>query len=55
MGFLNDSVRLIKIAKKPSLKEIWLISKVTIVGMSILGLIGFIIYVVGRLIFESIR
>ena len=48
MGFVADSVRLLKMAKKPSRQEIWIVIKVTFVGMTLLGLIGFIIQVVGQ-------
>ena len=53
MGFVSDSVRLLKMAKKPSRKEVWIVIKVTFVGMTLLGLIGFIIQIVGKVFVKN--
>ena len=50
MGFISDSIRLMKIAKKPSRKELWIVIKVTAVGMTLLGMLGFLIQVAGQVI-----
>ncbi|MHA2105864.1 MAG: protein translocase SEC61 complex subunit gamma [Candidatus Hodarchaeales archaeon] len=54
MSFFTDSVRLIKIARKPFRQEIWLIIKVTTVSIILLGLIGFVIQVVGNVVINEI-
>ncbi|MHA1990494.1 MAG: protein translocase SEC61 complex subunit gamma [Candidatus Hodarchaeales archaeon] len=54
MGFFSDSMRLIRIARKPSRKEIWVVIKVTVVGMALLGLLGFIILIVGNVIIDPL-
>ena len=51
MGFISDVQRLFKVATKPDRKEIWLVVRVTVVGMGILGLIGFLIKLAGDSIF----
>ena len=43
MGFISDISRLMKVATKPDRKELWLIIRVTLLGMGLLGLLGFII------------
>ena len=50
MGFRNDVSRLLKVATKPDRKEIWLVIRVTAVGMGLLGLMGFLI----KIAFDSI-
>ena len=52
MGFMSDVNRLMKVATKPDRKEIWLVIRVTAVGMIGLGFIGFIIQVAGNVIFN---
>jgi protein translocase SEC61 complex gamma subunit len=47
-------MRLIRIARKPSRKEIWVVIKVTVVGMALLGLLGFIILIVGNVIIDPL-
>lgn len=47
MGFMSDVSRLLKIATKPDRTEIWLVIRVTAVGMGMLGLIGFMIKIAG--------
>jgi protein translocase SEC61 complex gamma subunit len=54
LGFFSDSARLLRIARKPSRKEIWVVIKVTVVGIAILGFIGFIIQIVGNVIINDI-
>lgn len=52
MGFRNDVSRLLKVATKPDRKEIWLVIRVTAVGMGLLGLLGFLIKLAGDSIFK---
>jgi len=41
--FLTSFKRLTKIIKKPSNQELWASIKVSIIGMTIIGVIGFVI------------
>jgi len=41
--FLTSFKRLTKIVKKPSNQELWASIKVSIIGMTIIGVIGFVI------------
>jgi protein translocase SEC61 complex gamma subunit len=52
MGFKNDVQRLLKVATKPDRKEIWLVIRVTAVGMGLLGLLGFLIKLAGDSLFQ---
>ncbi|MEM2094152.1 MAG: protein translocase SEC61 complex subunit gamma [Candidatus Bathyarchaeia archaeon] len=50
----KDSVkRLIKVVSKPSRSEIWVSVKVSILGIGILGLIGFLIKLVGAIFLRA--
>ena len=50
MGFVADISRLLRVATKPDRTEVWLVIRVTAVGMGVLGLLGFLI----KISFESI-
>ena len=50
---MADMSRLMKVATKPDRAEIWLVTKVTALGMSGLGLIGFLVKLVGDTIFQG--
>jgi protein transport protein SEC61 subunit gamma-like protein len=43
---LKRYVRVLKLSKKPSWDEFWLYTKLTLLGISILGIISFIIQLV---------
>ena len=51
MGFMSDVSRLMKVATKPDRKEIWLVIRVTALGMSGLGLLGFLIKLASEVVF----
>ena len=53
MGFFSDISRLLKVSTKPDRKEIMLIIRVTILGMGLLGLLGFILKIIGNEIFYA--
>ena len=55
MGFMSDISRLMKVATKPDRNEIWLVTKVTALGMSALGLLGFIIKIAGEVVFSGVK
>ena len=42
-SFLESSVRLIKLIGRPEPKELWASIRMSLVGLAILGVIGFII------------
>ena len=44
ISFIRSSLRLLKFAKKPSRDELWLSIKICFLGVLVIGLIGFIIY-----------
>ena len=49
-NFINESIRVIKITKKPSSEEFKTTVKVTGIGLLIIGFIGFIIHIISQLI-----
>lgn len=55
MGMFADVSRLLKIATKPDRREVWLVIRVTAVGMGFLGLIGFFIKVAGETIITALK
>ena len=53
MGFvetLKSIVHVCRIAKRPSKKELWLSIKICFVGVSLLGVIGFVILFIGSML-----
>ncbi|MEK6932340.1 MAG: protein translocase SEC61 complex subunit gamma [Nanoarchaeota archaeon] len=49
-NFINESIRVFRITKKPSTEEFKITIKVTAIGTLIIGLIGFIIHIIAQLI-----
>lgn len=49
-AFIKESGRVLRITKKPSKDEFLTILKVTAIGTVIIGLIGFIVYMVVNII-----
>ena len=45
-GFFNKYIRVLRMSKKPSWEEFWLYTKLTLIGISLLGVISFIIKLV---------
>ena len=50
-GFINESVRVLKVTRKPSKLEFQTIVKASGLGMVIIGLMGFIITTLKQLLF----
>lgn len=50
MGFIDESVRVMKLTRRPKKEEFWMISKVTGIGMIVIGIFGTIISIIARLI-----
>lgn len=48
--FIKQSKRVLKVARKPDREEYFNFSKVTAIGIAIIGVIGFIIVLLGQLI-----
>ena len=53
MGFMSDISRLMKVATKPDRTEMWLVIRVTAIGMIGLGMLGFIIQIAGNIFSQS--
>jgi len=45
-SFYKKAMRILRLAKKPDRSEVFLVIKITVAGMAILGLIAFIIRIV---------
>ncbi|MEM1586828.1 MAG: protein translocase SEC61 complex subunit gamma [Candidatus Bathyarchaeia archaeon] len=43
-SFLRASLRLLRLARKPSRDELWLSIKICFLGILVVGAIGFIVY-----------
>ncbi|HDO41731.1 MAG TPA: protein translocase SEC61 complex subunit gamma [Candidatus Bathyarchaeota archaeon] len=54
ISFIRSSLRLLKFAKKPGRDELWLSIKICFLGVLIIGLIGFIIYMLAGFIRSTI-
>ena len=48
--FIKDSKRVLKVARKPDLPEYMELAKISALGVAIIGVIGFIIVILGSLI-----
>ena len=48
--FVKDSKRVLKVSKKPDRQEYFELAKVTSLGVVIVGVIGFIVFLLGALI-----
>jgi protein transport protein SEC61 subunit gamma-like protein len=51
-SFIKECVRVFKITKKPTKEEYKTISKVSGLGILIIGLIGFLVHLVQTLVFK---
>ncbi|WP_405325441.1 protein translocase SEC61 complex subunit gamma [Methanobrevibacter sp.] len=48
--FIKQSKRVLKVARKPDREEYFNFSKVTAIGIAIIGVIGFVIVLFGQLL-----
>lgn len=48
--FINESRRILKLATKPSRKELWLATRVSLLAMVLVGMVSFIIQIIMTLI-----
>lgn len=48
--FLKETLRVIRITKKPNREEYITLTKVTGLGIAILGLLGFVIFIIKQLL-----
>ncbi|MHA1771301.1 MAG: protein translocase SEC61 complex subunit gamma [Candidatus Thorarchaeota archaeon] len=48
--FVNDSKRILKLATKPSKKEMWMNTKVSILAMFLVGMLSYLIQVLMTII-----
>ncbi|MBT4446514.1 protein translocase SEC61 complex subunit gamma [archaeon] len=49
--FLKQTIRVLRITKKPGKEEYIMVLKVTGIGMAIIGLTGFVVFIIKQLIF----
>lgn len=49
-SFINDSRRILKLATKPSRKELWTSTKISLLAMTLVGLLSFIVQVIMTLL-----
>jgi len=49
-SFINDSRRILKLATKPSKKELWMSARVSILAMFLVGMLSFVIQIVMSLL-----
>jgi protein transport protein SEC61 subunit gamma-like protein len=45
-GFIGQSRRILSLAKKPSRHEVWLTTKVSLLGVILIGALAFVIHLV---------
>jgi protein transport protein SEC61 subunit gamma-like protein len=50
-GFWHECIRVLKVTKKPTSVEFKSIVKITALGIAIIGLAGFIVFMVRQMIF----
>jgi protein transport protein SEC61 subunit gamma and related proteins len=51
-GFIKECARVLRITKKPTMEEYKTISKVSGLGILIIGLIGFLVHLIDVLFFK---
>jgi len=49
-SFLGAAARLLKLAKKPGRSELWLSVKICLLGIAVIGVMGFVIKFISGLI-----
>ncbi len=50
MGFINESIRVLRLTRKPKKDEFLMVAKVTGIGMLLIGFIGTIIAIGAKII-----
>ncbi|MFC2174576.1 protein translocase SEC61 complex subunit gamma [archaeon] len=50
MSFINEAVRVLKLTRKPRKDEFFMISKITGIGMILIGVLGVAVILLSRLI-----
>ena len=48
--FIKDSKRVLKVARKPDKEEYFELAKISALGVAVIGVIGFVIVLIGSLI-----
>ena len=48
--FVKDSKRVLKVSRKPDKEEYFEFAKITALGILVIGVIGFVIVIIGQLI-----
>lgn len=52
-SFLKSSARMIKLIGKPSRKELWASIRISLIGLGVIGVLGFIIKVLATMLVPS--
>ena len=52
-SFLESSIRLIKLISRPEPKELWASIRISLIGLAVLGVVGFIIKFVAAMLVPS--
>jgi protein translocase SEC61 complex gamma subunit len=52
--FLSSTKRIIKVASKPTRKEYWLVTKICLVGMLILGGLSYVVQLIAAILSQLI-
>lgn len=53
-SFINEVKRILKLAKKPGRKELWLSIRISLLGIIAIGVIGYIITLIGQMLGSSL-
>lgn len=48
-NFIGESRRVLRVTKKPTKDEYWTITKVSAIGILVIGLIGFVLHLINEL------
>ncbi|PIN81270.1 protein translocase SEC61 complex subunit gamma [Candidatus Woesearchaeota archaeon CG10_big_fil_rev_8_21_14_0_10_32_9] len=49
VNFVGECARVLRVTKKPTKEEYWTITKVSAIGILIIGLIGFLLHLINAL------
>ena len=52
-SFLESSVRLIKLISRPEAKDLWASMRISLIGLAVLGVVGFIIKFIASMLVPS--
>jgi len=53
-SFVEDVLRVIRVTRKPTRSEYWLLLRISIIGLTVLGLYGFLVLYLARVIAAAV-